>query len=206
MKKRFITLLSVPVLLLSACGSSEEKAPLTPDVSQMKTICELSVMDCYYHNVAKFYDKDAEKFLFWTKDKEFWIEYSGIVRLGVDVDQVAVAVNGNTVTVTLPEAKVLGCKVDPDSLSEDSYIVADGSASITADDQTAAFAAAQKDMENSAAEDTVLLSMARDRARQLLENYIQNLSDMTGQSYTIEWNDTAEEDSASASTLQTNQE
>lgn len=206
MKKRFIALLSVPVLLLSACGSSEEKAPLTPDVSQMKTICELSVMDCYYHNVAKFYDKDAEKFLFWTKDKEFWIEYSGIVRLGVDVDQVAVAVNGNTVTVTLPEAKVLGCKVDPDSLSEDSYIVADGSASITADDQTAAFAAAQKDMENSAAEDTVLLSMARDRARQLLENYIQNLSDMTGQSYTIEWNDTAEEDSASASTVQTNQE
>lgn len=206
MKKRFITLLSVPVLLLSACGSSEEKAPLTPDVSQMKTICELSVMDCYYHNVAKFYDKDAEKFLFWTKDKEFWIEYSGIVRLGVDVDQVAVAVNGNTVTVTLPEAKVLGCKVDPDSLNEDSYIVADGSASITADDQTAAFAAAQKDMENSAAEDTVLLSMARDRARQLLENYIQNLSDMTGQSYTIEWSDAAEEESASASTAQTNQE
>lgn len=206
MKKRFITLLSVPVLLLSACSSSEEKAPLTPDVSQMKTICELSVMDCYYHNVAKFYDKDAEKFLFWTKDKEFWIEYSGIVRLGVDVDQVAVAVNGNTVTVTLPEAKVLGCKVDPDSLSEDSYIVADGSASITADDQTAAFAAAQKDMENSAAEDTVLLSMARDRARQLLENYIQNLSDMTGQSYTIEWNDAAKEESASASTAQTNQE
>lgn len=206
MKKRFIALLSVPVLLLSACGSSEEKAPLTPDVSQMKTICELSVMDCYYHNVAKFYDKDAEKFLFWTKDKEFWIEYSGIVRLGVDVDQVAVAVNGNTVTVTLPEAKVLGCKVDPDSLNEDSYIVADGSASITADDQTAAFAAAQKDMENSAAEDTVLLSMARDRARQLLENYIQNLSDMTGQSYTIEWNDAAEEESASASTAQTNQE
>lgn len=206
MKKRFIALLSVPVLLLSACGSSQEKAPLTPDVSQMKTICELSVMDCYYHNVAKFYDKDAEKFLFWTKDKEFWIEYSGIVRLGVDVDQVAVAVNGNTVTVTLPEAKVLGCKVDPDSLNEDSYIVADGSASITADDQTAAFAAAQKDMENSAAEDTALLSMARDRARQLLENYIQNLSDMTGQSYTIEWNDAAEEESAAASTAQTNQE
>ena len=206
MKKRFIALLSVPVLLLSACGSSEEKSPLTPDVSQMKTICELSVMDCYYHNVAKFYDKDAEKFLFWTKDKEFWIEYSGIVRLGVDVDQVAVAVNGNTVTVTLPEAKVLGCKVDPDSLSEDSYIVADGSASITADDQTAAFAAAQKDMEDSAAGDTVLLSMARDRARQLLENYIQNLSDMTGQSYTIEWNDAVEEESASTSTAQTNQE
>lgn len=48
--------------------------------------------------------------------------------------------------------------------------------------------------------------MARDRARQLLENYIQNLSDMTGQSYTIEWNDAAEEESASASTAQTNQE
>lgn len=206
MKKQFVTLFSVPVLLLSACGAPKEEVPLTPEVSQMKAICELSVMDCYYHNVAKFYDEDAEKFLFWTKDKEFWIEYSGIVRLGVDVDQVAVEVNGNTVAVTLPQAKVLGCKVDPDSLSKDSYIVADGSAKVTADDQTQAFAVAQEDMEDSAAGDTVLLSMARDRARQLLEEYIRNLSDVTGYSYTIEWKDAAAEDFSASSTAQTNQQ
>lgn len=191
MKKCFSFLMAAGMLLLSGCGTSVEEPALQPDITQMEAICELSVMDCYYHNVAKFYDEDAERFLFWTKDKEFWIEYSGIVRLGIDVSQVDIQVDGDTVTVTLPEAKVLGCKVDSDSLSEASYIVANGSAKVTADDQTEAFAAAQEDMEKAAASDTTLLTMARDRARQLLEDYIRNVSEFSDHSYTIIWKDAA---------------
>lgn len=37
-------------------GSTEE-----PDVTEMRAICELSVMDCYYHNVAKYFEEDAQK-------------------------------------------------------------------------------------------------------------------------------------------------
>lgn len=191
MKKPLSFLTAAALVLLSGCGTFSGKPALQPDVSQMQAICELSVMDCYYHNVAKFYDEDAEKFLFWTKDKEFWIEYSGIVRLGIDVSQVDIKVDGDTVTVSLPEAKVLGCEVDSDSLSENSYIVANGSAKITADDQTEAFAAAQQDMEQAAASDTALLTMARDRARQLLEDYIRNVSEAAEHPYTIVWEDAA---------------
>ena len=191
MKKCFSFLMAAAMLLLSGCGTSVEEPALQPDITQMEAICELSVMDCYYHNVAKFYDEDAKRFLFWTKDKEFWIEYSGIVRLGIDVSQVDIQVDGDTVTVTLPEAKVLGCKVDSDSLSEASYIVASGSAKVTADDQTEAFAAAQEDMEKAAASDTTLLTMARDRARQLLEDYIRNISEAADHPYTIVWKDAA---------------
>lgn len=191
MKKPLPFLTAAALVLLSGCGAPAEEPALQPDVSQMQAICELSVMDCYYHNVAKFYDEDAEKFLFWTKDKEFWIEYSGIVRLGIDVSQVSIRVDGDTVTVALPEAEVLGCEVDSDSLSEDSYIVADGSAKITADDQTEAFAAAQEDMEKTAAADATLLTMARSRARKLLEDYIRNVSEAADHPYTIVWEDAA---------------
>lgn len=193
MKKSLICLLSVPMLLLNACGTPKPESDLTPRVSQMKAICELSVMECYYHNVAKFYEEDAETFLFWSKDKEFWIEYGGIVKLGIDASAVSMEVDGDVVSIALPEATVLGCKVDQTTLGEDAYIVADGSAKVTADDQTEAFAAAQKDMEETAAQDTTLLTMARQRVQQLLEEYIRNLSEASGQSYTIQWQDADEQ-------------
>lgn len=199
MNKKWIALLSIPALLLSACGTPAEETTLVPEVSQMQAICELSVMECYYHNVAKFYQEDAESFLFWSKDKEFWIEYSGIVKLGVDVSQVTIQVEGDTVHIGLPEAKVLGCKVDETSLTEDSYIVADGSAKVTADDQTQAMAAAQENMEKTAAQDTAQLTMARQRAQQLLEDYICNLSEISGHSYTIQWDDPVKTESDAVS-------
>lgn len=190
MKKSVFVLLTAGLLVLSGCSAPEEPSTLKPDAAQMQAICELSVMECYYHNVAKFYDEDVERFLFWTKDKEFWIEYSGIVRLGIDVNEVTIAVNEDTVTVTLPDAKVLGCEVDSKSLNKDSYIIAEGSAKVTADDQTKAFAAAQANMEKSAATDDALLSMARSRTQQLLEEYIRNVSEVSGHTYTITWQDT----------------
>lgn len=207
MKKSLICLLSVPMLLLNACGTPKPESDLTPRVSQMKAICELSVMECYYHNVAKFYEEDAETFLFWSKDKEFWIEYGGIVKLGIDASAVSMEVDGDVVSIALPEATVLGCKVDETTLREDSYIVADGSAKVTADDQTEALAAAQKDMEETAAQDTTLLTMARQRVQQLLEEYIRNLSEASGQSYTIQWQDADEQALSDApASSQTNQQ
>lgn len=207
MKKFLISLLSVPMLLLNACGTPKPESDLTPRVSQMKAICELSVMECYYHNVAKFYEEDAETFLFWSKDKEFWIEYGGIVKLGIDASAVSMEVDGDVVSIALPEATVLGCKVDQTTLGEDAYIVADGSAKVTADDQTEALAAAQKDMEETAAQDTTLLTMARQRVQDLLEEYIRNLSEASGQSYTIQWQDADEQALSDApASAQTNQQ
>ena len=58
--KKFIALLLTAFLIISctACGESSENKKITePKVSQMKSICELAVMDCYYHNVAKYNEK-----------------------------------------------------------------------------------------------------------------------------------------------------
>ena len=175
-------------LSLASCGVGMPKASdMEPEVSQMKAICELAVMDCYYHNVAKFKEEDAEGFLFWQKDKQFWIEYSGVVTLGVDVSQVTVEVKDNQVTITLPAAKVLSCKVDSSSLTKDSFIVADGSASISAEDEVAAFDAAQSKLQETAADDTVLLANAQQRAQSLLEDYVTNVGNVVGKEYTIQW-------------------
>ena len=189
MKKLMCILISAVLMLsLAACSNTEpDPVDLEPDTSQMKAICELAVMDCYYHNVAKYELKDAEGFLWWTKDKNFWIEYSGVVTLGVDVSRVTVEVDGTKVTISIPAAEVLSCTVDSSSLTEDSYIVAQDSAAIEAEDEIEAFSVAQADLEVTASQDTALLASAQQQAQQLLEDYITNIGKATGKSYSIEW-------------------
>lgn len=189
MKKLMCILISAVLTLSLAACSDTEPAPvdMEPKTSQMKAICELAVMDCYYHNVAKYELKDAEGFLWWTKDKNFWIEYSGVVTLGVDVSRVTVEVDGTKVTISIPAAEVLSCTVDSSSLTEDSYIVAQDSAAIEAEDEIEAFSVAQADLEATASQDTALLASAQQQAQQLLEDYITNIGKATGKSYSIEW-------------------
>lgn len=189
MKKLMCILISAVLTLSLAACSDTEPAPvdMEPKTSQMKAICELAVMDCYYHNVAKYELKDAEGFLWWTKDKNFWIEYSGVVTIGIDVSRVTVEVDGTKVTISIPAAEVLRYTVDSSSLTEDSYIVAKDSAAIEAEDEIEAFSVAQADLEATASKDTALLASAQQQAQQLLEDYITNIGKATGKSYSIEW-------------------
>ena len=207
MKKTIsLSLAALLALACTACKPAEEAPAMVPEETQMRAICELSVMDCYYHNVAKVYRKDAEKFLFFSKDQEFWIEYDGIVQVGVNMADVSIQVDGSTVNITLPQATVLNCQVDESSLTEDSYIVAEGSAKVSAEDQSQAFAEAQADMKAAAEADQNLLLAARQQAQQLLTDYITNINALTGQNYTIQWLDAPGEsqtppaESATAST------
>ncbi len=181
-------LMLIIVVLCSSCGNTKNQTTkVEPEVSQVKAICELATMDCYYHNVAKYKEEDAEKFLWWGKDKQFWIEYEGVVTIGIDTSLVKIEVKEEQVTITIPPAKVLDCKVDKNTLTEDSYIVAKNSADVKAEDQIDAFAVAQSDMERAAAEDTTLLANARQRAQKLLEDYVNNIGNSVGKQYEINW-------------------
>lgn len=193
MKNKVIALLTAAMLLLCVgCGKSSDdiKSSLKaePESSQMKMICELATMECYYHNVAKYLEEDASGWWIWSKDKEFWIEYSGVVSIGIDTSNLKIELDGEKVTITMPEAKVLGSKVDETTLTEESFYIAEKSASIEAEDQTAAFKEAQTNMEKKASEDTALLGAAQQRAEQLLTDYINNLGNAMGKTYTIQWN------------------
>lgn len=191
MKKFTAVFLSLIITVLFAACSNPKEIPenltLEPQVSQMKSICELAVMECYYHNVAKYTEEDAEGFLWWLKDKHFWIEYSGIVKFGIDVSLVNIEINDSQITITLPEAEVQSCKVDSSSLTKDSYIVDKNSAAIDAEDEIAAFKEAQSKLEEIASNDTALLAEAQQRAQSLLQDYVTNIGNAVGKQYSIKW-------------------
>ncbi|OUP64868.1 hypothetical protein B5F12_04265 [Pseudoflavonifractor sp. An176] len=136
---------------------------------------------------SKIHRRGCGRLLAVEKDKNFWIEYSGVVTLGIDASLVKVEVSGSEVSITIPSASVLNCTVDSSSLTEDSFIVAKNSAKIQAEDEVYAFEAAQTYLEQAAADDTALLASAQQRAQELLEEYITNIGKAVGQEYTIKW-------------------
>lgn len=192
--KKIIAVISMCVMMmcsLSACGLKQKDTSVEKviNITQMKAICELATLECYYHNVAKVSkEKDV---LWWDTKAELWIEYSGIVKVGVDISDLDLEVNGEVVNITMPKAAVLSCEVDETKLNKDSYIMIReglGAEKITADDQTLAFQTAQDSMREAAETDEELISQAQQRAEDLLESYINNVGDILGKRYTISWN------------------
>lgn len=171
------------LLLLSGC-TKEEK----PNFSSINTICELATLECYYHNVAK-YEKDPDiDFIIRIGDKKAWIEYSGIVKIGIDANKVSVSDpnSSGVVTVTIPKAKVLSVDFDVDSINED--LISNGTlASITTEEKTEAIAEAQKDMEETVKANTVLLQQGQQRAKNVIERFVQNVGAQMGKTYTVKW-------------------
>ena len=188
--KRLILGAFAALLSLSCAACSAQQAPEPPaalDTSKMKNICELAVLECRYHTVAKYDEKDASGFWLWKKDKTFWIEYSGIVQLGVDISKVDIQQTGTAVTISLPPIEVKSCIVDPDSLSKDSFFVAKDSAVITAEDEVYAFSKAQEYLSWQATQDYPLMQEAMNRTKELLESFVSQCGALYGVEYEITW-------------------
>lgn len=198
MKKQSVAAACVTALLLltTACGKVEEPVLPVPQEEQVKAICQLAVLECDYHNLAKFEQKDASKFLWMTKDKRFWVEYSATTVLGIDVNQVSMELQGDVVKVTLPKAQVLDCKVNGDSLSSDSYIVDKASAPVTAEDEVYAFQEAQDGLQKTVEADNNMMNLAQKRAEELLRNYVNSLAKATGTEYQVKFHYIEENETA----------
>ena len=198
MKKQSVAAACVTALLLltTACGKAEAPVLPVPQEGQMKAICQLAVLECDYHNLAKFEQKDASKFLWMTKDKRFWVEYSATAVLGIDADQVSMELQGDVVSITLPRAEVLDCNVNGDSLSPDSYIVDKDSAPVTAEDEVYAFQEAQDKLQQTVEADGDMLNLAQTRVEDLLRNYVNSLAKATGTEYQVEFHYLEEDENA----------
>lgn len=199
MKKVLLFLISA--VLLSGCQRSDPKPQIELQEQEMRAICNLAVMKCYYHNVASYYEKDAEGVLFWKKDKHFWIEYDGIVELGIDGTQLTMDVDGENVTITLPEAKVLTAPtVDSASLTADSYYVDSTSAPITQEDETTAFQMAQEALQEKAEKDSATLAQAEAHVKTVLQNYVKRVGEQLGKDYKLSFQSSANGISETAQT------
>ncbi len=190
MKKALAAILAgIMLLCCVACGKTEVPE-INPDEGKIKSICQLSVMECYYHNVAKVNELNAEKLLWITKNRHFWVEYTGVVTFGIDASKVKMEVSGKEITLTMPKAEVLKYKIESNSLDQNSYIVDKDSAKVTHEHITAALSDAQEKLKKQAESDDTLLSMAQNRAKELLEAYVKNLAMASGNAeneYTINW-------------------
>lgn len=190
------------VVALAVCiggfaGCAQKEDDSAPDFSGYKQVANLSTIECSYHNVAVI-ENAGNDILFGLANldyKKAWFEYDGTVKLGIDVNKVAVGdpdENG-VVTVTIPQAEVLGEPDADESTFSDVYSDKGILAKITTVDQTEAYEAAQESMKNNASNDQDLLNKARDRAKTILEQYIKGVGDAKGKSYSVKWVDAAEE-------------
>ena len=164
-------------------------------------ICELATLRNYYHNVIVYVkepdggDKFFNDVLIWPFGplirkgyKQFWIEYSGIVEMGIDASQIRIS-NPNSmgvVNVYVPDAKVLNVLPDVDSFSEP--ITELGLfTSISGKEKLEALSRAQEVMNEEAKNDQTQLFRAQNNAKTLLERYIINFGKDIGKNYTVNW-------------------
>lgn len=186
MKK--IIVMIVLVLCVSSLLACSPKNDETLRVEDIRAVCELATLKCYYNNVAQI-EKKADNIF--QKDRKMWIEYEGEAVIGVDMAKVEIQISGNAVKITMPNAEILSIKPITKSLTEDSYICsADGwlvKNKITTEDQEKAINKGQEEMKNAVLGNQGLFLKAEERAKELIKNYITKLGEAIGKDYTIEW-------------------
>ena len=176
--------------LLGGCQTEQPKKEA--DFSNARDIAKLATFECTYHNVAKI-EKDSSKFfLFDMPDwKQEWFEYSATVDFGIDASAVEISKpnESGTVTITLPQAQVLGePNIKAETMSD--YIDNNGwFTKVTADERKEALTLAQLETYERACADDTMLAAARDRAKVLLEQYVKNVGANLNEAYTVKWVD-----------------
>lgn len=218
-KKHYFALILTAMLAFSGCSDNAEvqqvNAELTtvtetssettavteetvtptikPEITQIRSICELATLECCYNNVAKSTKEPGTGLShLGEKHRDFWIEYSGTAKIGIDMSELKMNItDDNIITITVPKAKILSISVDQESYSEDSYVISSDNFiqknPITADDQTKAISTAQEQIKSEFENNSNLMNSAQDRAQKLIDNYISQIGKATGAEYKVEW-------------------
>ena len=194
-KRKIILAVLLCVGMLSGCSKKQETNMKEAvenklDIMQVRSICELATMECYYHNVVRATAEGG--FLvggLYTTDKQFWIEYVGIVKVGVDMSQVQMELKNEKVTISVPKAQILSCTIDETSFNNAKYITSNGlfERKIKTEDVKEAFTQAQQEMKAQAEQNDTMFVQAKERAVALIENYVRQIGNLAGKEYEIEW-------------------
>lgn len=159
--------------------TSEEENKITSDLlaSQIEDISELATIEYNYTNMGKFENTSTfygYEIPFTTKS--FIVSYDGIIKAGIDMNEVSIKVSRRTITVTVPEAEILSHEIDEDSLQifdESSNIFNQ----ITIEDYNT-FSADQKETMEEKVIEKGLLSEAQDKAETVITNFITSINSL----------------------------
>ena len=180
-------------------AEEEEKVlDLEPEEVQIRSICQLATLECYYNNVAKGHKESGSGLVhIGEKERTFWVEYSAVVTLGVDISEVSMLIDDDVIYVYLPEAKIL----KPAVVNEDSYNIDSivenldknlNKNEITATDITSSVNKSLEDLNKKVAGDKTLLNNARERAKTLIKSYVDKLGETSGKNYKVVFRDARE--------------
>lgn len=99
--------------------------PIAPVISldviyeDLKSIGELATVEYLFTDAARF--SDSKQLGNWNipfTEKSFTLKWDGIIKAGIQIDQIVIDVNqdAHTITVILPAAQILSYEVDSDSV------------------------------------------------------------------------------------------
>lgn len=188
-----LVVLCIAVLASFLYGAAKgaEKAPavITSDLlgEQLRSVQELTTVAYYYTNMGRF--ENQVDFYGWKvpfTTKSFIISYDGVIKAGVDLTKVSIAVDeaAKTVSVALPGSQILSHEIPEDSLE-----VFDESDNIfnriTIEDY-AGFTKDQKALMEQRAIDNGLLTGADEKACDAVSAFLSLLPDMEAYTLTVQ--------------------
>ena len=188
----FLLMILVSIFIINFHRStSAQKEEKEVDFSGINKICELSTLRCYYHNVAELKEEPDEIFKYgWFRYgfKKLWIEYNGMIDIGIDANKVQVNEpdKNNVVYVYVPDAMITSVSVDTDSMTK-SISDAGVFTKITMEDKNQAFVQGQQEIEQESKNDKSISNRAKDNAQKLIEQYIINVGNQIGKQYKVKW-------------------
>lgn len=200
-RQLLIVILIIDIVLcgsLLISGSSLLDASVERQISEfnIQRICELATLECFYHNVSQW--NKSGNFIGYGA-KKLWIEYDGIVRVGVKADQIRISEpdKDGLITVTIPEAVILDKDLDEKSMYEiDSSLPMWGFiplySTVNTEERKKAISEAQDDMVSSASKNGMILVEARERAKKIIEKNIKDMCEASGKNYKVKFSASSE--------------
>lgn len=84
---------------------------------QLKSVADLTTLEYHYTNIGKFENnKDFNGWNIPLTTKEFILSYDGVIKAGIDLDQLDIQVENQKIIITLPEAKIMSHTIEEDSI------------------------------------------------------------------------------------------
>ncbi len=175
----------------NSASQNSAESELVPDLAQVRAIASLSSLKCVYHNVA-YGTQEAGSGIshIGEKPRNFMQEYDCEVEISYNVKNIVMTQNGSEIRIRLPEPDISSRKI-PESIDRYSYVEEPDQwiqqNPITADTINEAVNEADRQMEEDIRNNSSLLATAEGQAKQLIENYIHQIGNLTNVEYTIIW-------------------
>ena len=177
-RKLFLALVLAIVLagafFAGAVLSHRESVPqITADLigQQLSDVQDLATVEYRYTNMGRF--ENQVDFYGWKVPltrKSFIVSYDGVIKAGVDLSKLTVRIDGDTITVKLPQAAILSHEIPEDSIEifDETHNIFNP---IEISDYTG-FTRAQKAEVEARAVESGLLTQAAEKARSAVEHLL----------------------------------